>query len=168
MGAENQVGIGLSYRPASLCSLATQFQTRFLESIPRPIAGLKFSTQESWGWRGGGGPQFGRGDRNYGTLGINVLCGWDYLQCPICFFFRRIFVFSTFFFFSSGATFQFSGKDARTGKIVEVKRDGVIPISGAYDQGWGSVVILYLSGCGVRRPKNAAISRKIWNRSWLL
>jgi hypothetical protein len=27
--------------------LATQFQTRFLESIPRPIAGLKFSTQES-------------------------------------------------------------------------------------------------------------------------
>ncbi len=37
--------IGLSYRPASLCSLATQFQTRFLESIPRPIAGLKFSTQ---------------------------------------------------------------------------------------------------------------------------
>ncbi len=46
MGARNQVGIGLSYRPASLCSLATQFQTRFLESIPRPIAGLKFSTQD--------------------------------------------------------------------------------------------------------------------------
>ncbi len=44
MGAENQVGIGLSYRPASLFSLATRFQTRFLESIPRPIAGLKFST----------------------------------------------------------------------------------------------------------------------------
>ncbi len=43
MGARNQVSIGLSYRPASLCSLATQFQTRFLESIPRPIAGLKFS-----------------------------------------------------------------------------------------------------------------------------
>ncbi len=43
MGAGNQVGIGLSYRPASLCSLATQFQIRFLESIPRPIAGLKFS-----------------------------------------------------------------------------------------------------------------------------
>jgi hypothetical protein len=42
MGARNQVGIGFSYRPASLCSLATQFQTRFLESIPRPIAGLKF------------------------------------------------------------------------------------------------------------------------------
>ncbi len=44
MGARiprNQVGIGLSYRPASLCSLATQFQTRFLESIPRPISGLK-------------------------------------------------------------------------------------------------------------------------------
>ncbi len=39
----NQVGIGLSYRPASPSSLATQFQTRFLESIPRPIAGLKFS-----------------------------------------------------------------------------------------------------------------------------
>jgi hypothetical protein len=47
MGARNQVGIGLSYRPASLCSLATQFQTRFLESIPRPIAGLKFSTLSS-------------------------------------------------------------------------------------------------------------------------
>jgi hypothetical protein len=40
MGARNQVGIGLSYRTASLCSLATQCQTRFLESIPRPIAGL--------------------------------------------------------------------------------------------------------------------------------
>jgi hypothetical protein len=45
MGARHQVGIGLSYRPASLCSLATQSQTRFLESIPRPIAGLKFPTQ---------------------------------------------------------------------------------------------------------------------------
>ncbi len=44
-GARNQVGIGLSYQPAILCSLATQFQTRFLESIPRPIAGLKFPTQ---------------------------------------------------------------------------------------------------------------------------
>jgi hypothetical protein len=44
MGARNQVGIGLSYRPASLCSLATQFQTRFLESIPRPTAGLKIPT----------------------------------------------------------------------------------------------------------------------------
>jgi hypothetical protein len=43
-GARNQVGIGLSYRPPSLCSLATQFQTLFLESISRPIAGLKFST----------------------------------------------------------------------------------------------------------------------------
>jgi hypothetical protein len=42
--ARNQVGIGLSYRPASLCSLATRFQTRFLESIPRPIAGLKIPT----------------------------------------------------------------------------------------------------------------------------
>jgi hypothetical protein len=47
MGARNQVGIGLSYRHASLCSLATQFQTRFLESNPGPIAGLKFSTQKS-------------------------------------------------------------------------------------------------------------------------
>ncbi len=45
MGARNQVGIGLSYRPASLCSFAIQFQTRFLESIPRLIAGLKFPTQ---------------------------------------------------------------------------------------------------------------------------
>ncbi len=45
MGARNQIGKGLFYRPASLCSLATQFQTRFLESIPRPMAGLKFSTQ---------------------------------------------------------------------------------------------------------------------------
>ncbi len=44
MEVRNQIGIGLSYRPASLCSLATQFQTRFLESIPRPMAGLKFST----------------------------------------------------------------------------------------------------------------------------
>jgi hypothetical protein len=43
----NQVVIGLSYQPASLCSLATQFQTRLLESIPRPIAGLKFLTQDS-------------------------------------------------------------------------------------------------------------------------
>jgi hypothetical protein len=43
MGARNQVGIGLSYRTSSLCSLATHFQTRFLESIPRPIAGLEFS-----------------------------------------------------------------------------------------------------------------------------
>jgi hypothetical protein len=44
MGVRNQVGIGLSHRPASLCSLATQFQTRFLELIPRPIAGLMFPT----------------------------------------------------------------------------------------------------------------------------
>jgi hypothetical protein len=44
MGARNQVGTGLSYRPASLCSLAYQFQTRFLESIPRPIAGIKIPT----------------------------------------------------------------------------------------------------------------------------
>ncbi len=46
MGARNQVGIGLSYRPASLCSLATQFQTRFQKSIPRPIAGLKIPMPE--------------------------------------------------------------------------------------------------------------------------
>jgi hypothetical protein len=46
MGARNRVVIGLSYRPASLCSLATQFQTWFLESIPRPIAGLKIPTLE--------------------------------------------------------------------------------------------------------------------------
>ncbi len=44
MGTRNQVGIGLTHRPASLCSLASQFQTRFLESIPHPIAGLKFRT----------------------------------------------------------------------------------------------------------------------------
>jgi hypothetical protein len=44
MGARNQVGIGLSYRSASLRSLDTQFQTRFLESIPRPISGLKIPT----------------------------------------------------------------------------------------------------------------------------
>ncbi len=36
MGARNQVGIWLSYRPANQCSLATQFQTRFLELIPGP------------------------------------------------------------------------------------------------------------------------------------
>jgi hypothetical protein len=46
MGAGNQVRLGLSYRPASLCSSAAQFQTLFLESIPRPIAGLKFSALE--------------------------------------------------------------------------------------------------------------------------
>jgi hypothetical protein len=45
MGARNHVGIGLLFRPASLCSLATQFQTRFLASIPHHIAGLKFSTR---------------------------------------------------------------------------------------------------------------------------
>jgi hypothetical protein len=50
MGARNKAGIGLSYRPASLSSLATQFQTRFLESIPRTIAGLKFSTQDAHHW----------------------------------------------------------------------------------------------------------------------
>jgi hypothetical protein len=46
MGARNRVGIGFSYLPASLCSSATQFQNRFLESIPRSIAGagLKIPT----------------------------------------------------------------------------------------------------------------------------
>ena len=29
-----------------------------------------------------------------------------------------------------GATLQFSGKDVKTGKIVEVARDGVVPICG--------------------------------------
>jgi len=29
-----------------------------------------------------------------------------------------------------GATLQFSGKDVKTGEIVEVARDGVVPISG--------------------------------------
>ncbi len=47
MEARNQEGIGLSYRPASQSSLATQFQTQFLELIPRPIAGLKFPTLAS-------------------------------------------------------------------------------------------------------------------------
>jgi hypothetical protein len=45
MRARSREGIGLSYWPASLCSLATQFQTWFLESIPRPMARLKFPTQ---------------------------------------------------------------------------------------------------------------------------
>ncbi len=63
MGARNQVGIGLSYRPASLSSLATQFPTRFLESIPRPVAGLKFPLQESIPpayvtWRAGASERF--------------------------------------------------------------------------------------------------------------
>jgi hypothetical protein len=44
MGVRNQVGIGLPYRPAGQYCLATQFHTRFLELIPRPIAGLKFPT----------------------------------------------------------------------------------------------------------------------------
>ncbi len=35
MAARNQVGIGMSYRHASICSLATKFQTRFLKSTPR-------------------------------------------------------------------------------------------------------------------------------------
>jgi hypothetical protein len=52
IGAQNQVGIGLSYRPASLCSLAI----RFLEWIPRPIAGLKFPTQKAVEWGGWDAP----------------------------------------------------------------------------------------------------------------
>ena len=67
MGARNQVGIGYSYRTDCLCSLVTQFQTLFLELIPRPITGLKFSTLYTnvnrtvellklyeWGGEGGG------------------------------------------------------------------------------------------------------------------
>ncbi len=59
MGARNQVGIELSYRPARLRSFATQFQTRFLLLIPRPIAVLKlFDSVFDWynqreGERGG-------------------------------------------------------------------------------------------------------------------
>jgi hypothetical protein len=53
MRAGNQVGLELSYRSASPCSLATQFQTRFLESIPRSIADLsfrlRFPANESFG-----------------------------------------------------------------------------------------------------------------------
>jgi hypothetical protein len=45
-----EVGIGLSYRPASQCGLATQFQTRFLESIPRPIVGSDLLTKLSAGY----------------------------------------------------------------------------------------------------------------------
>jgi hypothetical protein len=43
VGARNQVGIGLSYWPASLCSLTTQSQTWFLELILRPIVGVSLS-----------------------------------------------------------------------------------------------------------------------------
>jgi hypothetical protein len=120
MGARNQVGIGLLYRPAraricrsfketryrfpawragtkpylsywparlnrlaksiprnrflgsinvykyelSICSLATQFQTRFLESIPSTIAGLKFST-------------LSMGPRNRVGTGLSYWPAWD-------------------------------------------------------------------------------------------
>ncbi len=37
----------MSYRPTSLCNLAIQFQTRFLESSPSPLAGLKFRSSDS-------------------------------------------------------------------------------------------------------------------------
>ncbi len=63
MGARNQVGIGLSSRPASLRILATQFQTRFQESIPRPIAGLKFPTLEFLKSQGGQGTEEEKGYR---------------------------------------------------------------------------------------------------------
>ncbi len=42
--ARNQVGKGLLYRPTGLCCFPTQFQAGSLELIPRPIAGLKFTT----------------------------------------------------------------------------------------------------------------------------
>jgi hypothetical protein len=41
MGARNQVGIELSYRPASLCSFASQFQT-LPETDSSPHSGTKF------------------------------------------------------------------------------------------------------------------------------
>ncbi len=41
--ARSQVGKGLLNRLAGLYSLATQFQTRFVESIPCSIAGLKWA-----------------------------------------------------------------------------------------------------------------------------
>jgi hypothetical protein len=50
MGVRNQVGVGLSYRPTSLCSLVTQFQTRFLGSILRPIVRLNFPTPKQF-WK---------------------------------------------------------------------------------------------------------------------
>jgi hypothetical protein len=60
MGARNQVGIGLPDRPASLCSLAIQFQTR-------PIAGIKFSNQDPW-------LRVGQWDlRSYHEKGTNIL-----------------------------------------------------------------------------------------------
>jgi hypothetical protein len=42
MGAKNQVVIWLSYRPASLCSLATQFQTRSWNRFLAPYRDLSF------------------------------------------------------------------------------------------------------------------------------
>ena len=41
----NQVGIGCRTGPQAYIKLGTQFKTRFLESIPGPVAGLKFLTQ---------------------------------------------------------------------------------------------------------------------------
>ncbi len=77
----SRIGIGLSYRPASLCSLATQFQTRSLESIPRPIAGITLSdsgctrtaqsrpeTQKGQLGSGGGPQSTHRGRRNRGSV----------------------------------------------------------------------------------------------------
>jgi hypothetical protein len=46
-GYRNRVGIGLLCQAASLCSLATQFQTRFPDSIPSLKVGPKLRTQAS-------------------------------------------------------------------------------------------------------------------------
>jgi hypothetical protein len=46
MGARNRVGVELLYHPASLCSLASQFHTGLLESIPSPIAEPEFGKLE--------------------------------------------------------------------------------------------------------------------------
>ncbi len=68
MGARNQVGMGLSYRPASLNSLATQLQSRFLGSIPHP-RDLSFRL---WSRERGGGKQ-----RNKGNI---ISMGWLFEQ----------------------------------------------------------------------------------------
>jgi hypothetical protein len=44
IGARNQVGRVVVPTRQPICSLAAQFQTRFLESIPRPIMGLTHLT----------------------------------------------------------------------------------------------------------------------------
>jgi hypothetical protein len=78
LGARNQVGIGLLYRPTSPCSLASQFQTRFQESILRPIAGFKFPTQFST--TGGGG---GEGMVNFPSLFCEGKQGTFPLLCAV-------------------------------------------------------------------------------------